>query len=153
RGTTVGGGRSLGSRRTRSPRCSDPLARSLGGLCPTNQLARARRRMEPHRHGSKDCSRCERMHMSEGRFREERDSMGTMKVPEDALWGATTQRAVETSPVSGRPTPRDLTPASAHPKAACAKATRARGTPPEKKAAPITAAPEETARGEHDRHF
>ena len=36
----------------------------------------------------------------------ERDSMGEMSVPADALYGATTQRAVENFPVSGRPLPR-----------------------------------------------
>src|SRR5436190_131289 len=63
--------------------------------------------------------------MAEGRFREERDSMGTMKVPEDALWGATTQRAVGNFPVSGRPIPREMIAAFGHLKAACAKVNRA----------------------------
>ncbi len=31
----------------------------------------------------------------------ERDSMGEMTVPEHALWGASTQRAVENFPISG----------------------------------------------------
>ncbi len=34
-------------------------------------------------------------------FRIERDSMGELKVPADALWGAQTQRAVENFPISG----------------------------------------------------
>ncbi len=34
-------------------------------------------------------------------FREERDSMGTVKVPEDAYYGAQTQRAVENFTISG----------------------------------------------------
>jgi fumarate hydratase class II len=91
--------------------------------------------------------------MSDGRFREERDSMGTMKVPEDALWGATTQRAVENFPVSGRSIPRELISAFGHLKAACAKVNRDLGKLPEDKAAAIIAASEEIARGEHDRHF
>ena len=33
--------------------------------------------------------------------RTERDSMGELQVPEDALWGAQTQRAVENFPISG----------------------------------------------------
>jgi fumarate hydratase class II len=37
--------------------------------------------------------------------RTERDSMGEMSVPADALYGATTQRAVLNFPVSGRPVP------------------------------------------------
>jgi len=31
----------------------------------------------------------------------ERDSLGEMEVPEDALYGAQTQRAVENFPISG----------------------------------------------------
>ncbi len=34
-------------------------------------------------------------------FRTEKDSLGTVNVPEDALWGANTQRAIENFPVSG----------------------------------------------------
>ena len=39
--------------------------------------------------------------MSSKKFRIEKDSMGELKVPEDALWGAQTQRAVENFPISG----------------------------------------------------
>ena len=47
------------------------------------------------------------------RPRIERDSMGTMEVPADAYWGASTQRAVLNFPISGRriPTPMKLKPA------------------------------------------
>ena len=38
--------------------------------------------------------------MSEG-YRIEKDSMGEVRVPTDALYGAQTQRAVENFPVSG----------------------------------------------------
>ena len=34
-------------------------------------------------------------------FRIEKDSMGEVKVPQEALYGAQTQRAVENFPVSG----------------------------------------------------
>jgi fumarate hydratase class II len=34
-------------------------------------------------------------------FRIESDSMGELKVPASALWGAQTQRAVENFPISG----------------------------------------------------
>lgn len=34
-------------------------------------------------------------------MRTERDSMGEMQLPDDALWGASTQRAVLNFPVSG----------------------------------------------------
>ena len=36
-------------------------------------------------------------------FRVEHDSMGEVRVPVDALWGAQTQRAVENFPISGAP--------------------------------------------------
>jgi fumarate hydratase class II len=36
-------------------------------------------------------------------YRVEHDSMGDVRVPVDALWGAQTQRAVENFPISGRP--------------------------------------------------
>ena len=36
--------------------------------------------------------------MSEQEYRIERDSMGELQVPEDALWGAQTQRSIENFP-------------------------------------------------------
>jgi fumarate hydratase class II len=44
--------------------------------------------------------------MAEGGFRTESDSMGEMKVPAGAYWGAQTQRAAENFPVSGLRFPR-----------------------------------------------
>jgi fumarate hydratase, class II len=41
-------------------------------------------------------------------FRVSHDSMGEVRVPADALWGAQTQRAIENFPVSGEPLPRRL---------------------------------------------
>ncbi|HXJ67420.1 MAG TPA: aspartate ammonia-lyase, partial [Verrucomicrobiae bacterium] len=35
----------------------------------------------------------------------EKDSLGEMQVPAEALWGPQTQRAVENFPISGRPLP------------------------------------------------
>ena len=40
------------------------------------------------------------------KMRIERDSMGEMEVPADALWGASTQRAVLNFPISDRRFPR-----------------------------------------------
>jgi fumarate hydratase class II len=45
---------------------------------------------------------------ADGGFRIEHDSMGEVRVPADALWGAQTQRAIENFPVSGEPLPGDL---------------------------------------------
>ena len=44
--------------------------------------------------------------MAEQGFRIERDSMGELEVPETALWGAQTQRAVDNFPISGLTLPR-----------------------------------------------
>ena len=41
-------------------------------------------------------------------FRVERDSLGELQVPADALWGAQTQRAVENFPISGLRMPREF---------------------------------------------
>jgi fumarate hydratase class II len=38
---------------------------------------------------------------ADGEFRTERDSMGEVRVPASARWGAQTQRAVENFPISG----------------------------------------------------
>lgn len=41
-----------------------------------------------------------------GKFRTEKDSMGELQVPADALWGAQTQRAVQNFPISDLRAPR-----------------------------------------------
>jgi len=86
-------------------------------------------------------------------FRIERDSMGEMKVPEDALYGATTQRAVENFPISGKPLPRAFLRACGLIKEACASANEALGLLPAKTAEAIRTAAREVVEGEHDRHF
>ncbi len=57
-------------------------------------------------------------------FRIERDSMGELKVPAEALWGAQTQRAVQNFPISGRPMPAAFIRALGLVKRACAEANR-----------------------------
>jgi len=91
--------------------------------------------------------------MSEPRYRKEHDSMGEMSVPEWALWGATTQRAVENFPVSGRPIPPEVIHAFGHLKAACALVNLDLGKLPRELAEAVIGAAEEVARGEHDAHF
>ena len=59
--------------------------------------------------------------MATREFRIEHDSMGELQVPADALWGASTQRAVENFPVSGRPMPRGFIRALGLVKAAAAE--------------------------------
>ena len=52
----------------------------------------------------------------------ERDSMGELQVPVDALYGAQTQRAVENFPISGKPMPTQFIRALILAKAAAARA-------------------------------
>ena len=56
------------------------------------------------------------------RFRTERDSMGELKVPAKALYGAQTQRAVDNFPVSGLTMPREFIRALGLIKSAAAEA-------------------------------
>jgi fumarate hydratase class II len=79
--------------------------------------------------------------------------MGVMKVPADALWGATTQRAILNFPIAGRPLPPELIHAYGHIKAACAKVNRDLGLLSGPKAKAIIDAAGEIARGSLDRHF
>src|SRR5438309_9162223 len=60
-------------------------------------------------HGQKvPCSGEDRM--TESGYRVEHDSMGEVRVPAGAQWGAQTQRAIENFPISGRP----IAPALVH---------------------------------------
>lgn len=52
----------------------------------------------------------------------EKDSMGTLEVPLNALYGAQTQRAINNFPLSGRPLPKAFIHALALVKLACAQA-------------------------------
>ncbi|MHC4847529.1 MAG: class II fumarate hydratase [Planctomycetota bacterium] len=86
-------------------------------------------------------------------FRTERDSMGEMRVPENALYGATTQRAVENFPISGKPLPRAYLRAAGLIKEACAVANEELGSLPKELADAIRKAAMEVVEGEHDAHF
>src|SRR4051794_34906533 len=57
-------------------------------------------------------------------FRVEKDSMGEVKVPAKAYYGAQTQRAVENFPISGQPLPKRLIHALGLVKIAAAIANR-----------------------------
>ncbi len=86
-------------------------------------------------------------------FRVERDSMGELKVPADALWGAHTQRAIENFPVSGLTLPRGFIAALALVKQAAARANRRLGLLDPRVAEAIEAAATEVIAGTHDAHF
>jgi fumarate hydratase, class II len=89
--------------------------------------------------------------MSETRI--ERDSMGEMEVPADALWGASTQRAVLNFPISGQGFPRRFLRAMALIKKAAAEANAELGLLDGDRAAAISAAAQVVADGEHDDQF
>jgi fumarate hydratase class II len=88
-----------------------------------------------------------------GATRVERDSMGEMEVPADALWGASTQRAVLNFPVSGERFPRRFLEALGRVKAAAAATNAELGVLPAPLASAIEAAAREVAEGRWDAHF
>jgi fumarate hydratase, class II len=85
--------------------------------------------------------------------RTEKDSMGPMEVPSDALYGATTQRAVLNFPVSGYRLSRPLIRALGLVKWAAAQANRDLGKMDEQRATFIVQAAEEVIDGKLDEHF
>ena len=86
-------------------------------------------------------------------YRVERDTMGEVHVPVDALWRAQTQRAVENFPVSGRGLEPAHVRALAQIKAAAAEVNRELGILDEETAGAIATAARAVAAGEHDPHF
>ena len=91
--------------------------------------------------------------MSNNLYRIEQDSLGELKVPEDALWGAQTQRAVDNFPISGMPLPRQFIAALGLVKWAAAGANAELGLITSDKAIAIQKAALTVAAGEHDAHF
>jgi fumarate hydratase class II len=80
--------------------------------------------------------------------------MGDVYVPEGALWGAQTQRAVENFPISGRAVEPALVHALALIKQVAAEVNAARSArSTESVGAAIVAAAAEVAAGEHDDEF
>jgi fumarate hydratase class II len=85
--------------------------------------------------------------------RTERDSMGELEVPADALWGAQTQRALQNFPISGRRMPRAFIRALGLIKQAAAGANARLALLPADVAAAIIGAAAEVAQGLHEAHF
>ncbi len=86
-------------------------------------------------------------------YRIEHDSMGELRVPAHALWGAQTQRAVENFPISGQRMPRAFIQGLGLVKAACARVNAELGLLDAAVAEAIVEAAEAVARGEHDDQF
>ena len=85
--------------------------------------------------------------------RAEHDSMGEMQVPAEALYGASTARAMENFPISGTPLPPPLIHSLARIKRAAAETNAELGLLPADQAAAIASAAREIAAGKHDAHF
>ena len=91
--------------------------------------------------------------MTENTYRIERDSMGEMRVPADALWGAQTQRSHENFPIGTEVMPRDIIRAFAQLKAAAARANASLGVLPAEKRDLICQVADEILAGELDDNF
>ncbi|MGH9111547.1 MAG: class II fumarate hydratase [Acidimicrobiales bacterium] len=86
-------------------------------------------------------------------YRVEHDTMGDVRVPLSARWGAQTQRAVENFPISGVPLEPSLIAALGHIKGAAAQANARLGVIDQDVADAIGAAAAEVADGRWDEHF
>src|SRR5579859_7931983 len=83
----------------------------------------------------------------------ERDSMGEVEVPNDAYYGASTQRAVLNFPISGQTFPRRFIRALGLVKRAAAQTNRELGLLARRRARVIAAAAQEVIDGELDAQF
>jgi fumarate hydratase, class II len=90
--------------------------------------------------------------MTDG-WRVERDTMGEVRVPAAALWGAQTQRAVENFPISGVRVDGTVVAALALVKSAAAEANAGLGVLPAGVAQAVAAAADEVAGGGHPDQF
>ncbi|HMN34384.1 MAG TPA: class II fumarate hydratase [Chiayiivirga sp.] len=88
-----------------------------------------------------------------GATRIERDSMGELAVPADALYGAQTQRAVQNFPISGLTMPPAFIHALGQVKAAAARANEELGHLDAARAKAIVEAARQVAQGRVDAHF
>ena len=85
--------------------------------------------------------------------RKEKDSLGEIDVPADALFGAQTMRAVENFPISGTPMPREFLSALGMIKAAAASVNQRAGRLEAHAAQAIITAAGEVAANRLDDHF
>jgi fumarate hydratase, class II len=91
--------------------------------------------------------------MAKSKSRSERDSMGALDVPADALYAAHTQRAVENFPISGLRMPRRFIHAVTLIKEAAAGVNAQLGLLDGDVAAAIQQAAREVREGDYDAHF
>jgi fumarate hydratase class II len=88
-----------------------------------------------------------------GKTRIEKDSLGDVHVPADALWGAQTQRAVDNFPISGIRFGRPFVKALGLIKGAAARSNEELGLLSPELSHAIQAAAREVAEGRHDAQF
>src|SRR5579883_1856196 len=93
------------------------------------------------------------MLQSSEKTRVERDSMGEMRVPIDAYYGASTQRAVLNFPIGDLRFPRPFIRALGQIKQAAAKVNASLGTVDAHIAGAIAQAAQEVVDGKLDEHF
>lgn len=93
------------------------------------------------------------MSTTDANVRIERDSMGSMQVPADALYGASTMRGVLNFPISDLRFPRSFIRALGLVKLAAAKTNTDLDLLEDKTAVAIVAAAQEVADGKLDQHF
>src|SRR3954471_22930513 len=86
-------------------------------------------------------------------MRTESDSMGTVEVEDERLWGAQTQRSLENFRIGGERMPREIVIALATIKKASAMVNRELGLLPPDVEELIVRAADEVIAGEHDAEF
>ncbi len=87
------------------------------------------------------------------RYRTEKDTLGSVKVPVDKYYGAQTQRAVDNFPISGFRLPESFVKAQAVIKKSAAKANMQAGVLDKKIAGAVISAADEIILGRHDDQF
>jgi len=83
----------------------------------------------------------------------EKDSMGSLEVPSNALYGAQTQRAINNFPISGMAMPKAFIQALCYVKFACSDSNKELGLMSEEKAEAIQTAAKEVIQGNYLEHF
>ena len=87
------------------------------------------------------------------KFETLKDTMGTVRVPAGALYGAQTQRAVDNFPMSDLTMPRSFIEALGIIKYCCAEVNATLGKLDNRRAAAIQKAADKVAKGDYDQHF
>lgn len=91
--------------------------------------------------------------ISSSKTRIEKDSMGSLEVPENALYGAQTQRAINNFPISGIAMPKSFIEALCYVKFACSESNQQLDLMAEDKAKAIQTAAKAIIDGDYAEHF